>query len=152
MTHAHRKKNRVSVFNNHSLNTSAPFNNRAYLFSIKDTRQVLLERDGNVKATRWCVGCHDPVPFFTWKFDNPNMTSSTTPPRALESPARSITPSLTWTARAGIRPSQLKNALITPSHGANTPSFAKSTTSSCIYLDHWRRRVGVQDWDACHFN
>ncbi|HSQ54371.1 MAG TPA: hypothetical protein VLM40_01395, partial [Gemmata sp.] len=48
------------------------FNNPAYLFSIKETRKVALERDGKMNASRWCAGCHDTVPFFSGKFDDPN--------------------------------------------------------------------------------
>ena len=39
---------------------------------MRETRQVSLKRDGNVKAARWCAGCHDVVPFFSGAFDNPN--------------------------------------------------------------------------------
>ena len=28
--------------------------------------------DGNTQAARWCAGCHDPVPFFSGEFDDPN--------------------------------------------------------------------------------
>jgi len=36
-----------------------------------------MQRDGNVHASRWCAGCHDPVPFFSGafesdRFDDPN--------------------------------------------------------------------------------
>ena len=31
------------------------------------------ERDGDVKASRWCAGCHDVVPFFSGAFDDPNF-------------------------------------------------------------------------------
>lgn len=48
------------------------FNNPAYLASIRETREVSLKRDGNVQASRWCAGCHDPVPFFSGAFDNPH--------------------------------------------------------------------------------
>ena len=47
------------------------FNNPAYLASVKNTRDVLLERDGDVHASRFCAGCHDPVPFFSGAFDDP---------------------------------------------------------------------------------
>src|SRR6185436_18079308 len=46
------------------------FNNPAYLFSIRETRRVLLARDGNVRASRFCAGCHDPVPLFSGAFDD----------------------------------------------------------------------------------
>ncbi len=48
------------------------FNNPAYLASVRNTREVLLARDGNVHAARFCAGCHDPVPFFSGAFDNPS--------------------------------------------------------------------------------
>jgi hypothetical protein len=55
----------------HSAHRISSFNNEPYLFSVKETRQVSLERDGNVKAARWCAGCHDVVPFFSGAFDDP---------------------------------------------------------------------------------
>ncbi|MDE0960198.1 MAG: multiheme c-type cytochrome [Planctomycetota bacterium] len=48
------------------------FNNPAYLASVRQTRELLLDRDGDVHASRFCAGCHDPVPFFSGAFDNPN--------------------------------------------------------------------------------
>jgi tetratricopeptide (TPR) repeat protein len=57
----------------HSAHHFSSFNNEAYLFSVNETRQVALQRDGNVKASRWCAGCHDVVPFFAGKFDDPNF-------------------------------------------------------------------------------
>lgn len=56
----------------HSAHHFSSFNNRPYLFSVKETREVALKRDGNVKASRWCAGCHDVVPFFSGAFDDPN--------------------------------------------------------------------------------
>ncbi len=56
----------------HSVHRISSFNNPAYLASVRETRQVAFERDGNVKAARWCAGCHDPVPFFSGAFDNPD--------------------------------------------------------------------------------
>ena len=49
------------------------FNNPAYLFSIRETRALLLERDGNVTASRFCAACHDPVPLFSGAFDDPEF-------------------------------------------------------------------------------
>lgn len=57
----------------HSAHHFSSFNNEAYLFSVNETRQVALKRDGNVKSSRWCAGCHDVVPFFSGKFDDPNF-------------------------------------------------------------------------------
>jgi tetratricopeptide (TPR) repeat protein len=56
----------------HSAHKFSSFNNPAYLFSVKETREMGLKRDGNVKASRWCAGCHDPVPFFSGAFDDPD--------------------------------------------------------------------------------
>lgn len=55
----------------HSAHRFSSFNNPFYLFSVKETRDKVLERDGSVKASRWCAGCHDPVPFFSGAFDDP---------------------------------------------------------------------------------
>jgi tetratricopeptide (TPR) repeat protein len=55
----------------HSAHHFSSFNNKPYLFSVRETRQVSLKRDGNVKASRWCAGCHDVVPFFSGAFDDP---------------------------------------------------------------------------------
>ncbi len=57
----------------HSSHHFSSFNNPPYLFSVRETRQVSLKRDGNVKAARWCAGCHDVVPFFSGAFDDPNF-------------------------------------------------------------------------------
>lgn len=57
----------------HSVHHFSSFNNPAYLFSVKETRAVALARDGDVKASRWCAGCHDPVPFFSGAFDDPDF-------------------------------------------------------------------------------
>jgi tetratricopeptide (TPR) repeat protein len=62
------------IFNDHfhSAHKFSSFNNPAYLFSVRETRRVAMERDGRMNASRWCAGCHDPVPFFSGKFDDPN--------------------------------------------------------------------------------
>jgi tetratricopeptide (TPR) repeat protein len=57
----------------HSAHHFSSFNNQPYLFSVRETRQVALKRDGNVKAARWCAGCHDVVPFFSGAFDDPTF-------------------------------------------------------------------------------
>ncbi|MFM7919993.1 MAG: multiheme c-type cytochrome, partial [Planctomycetaceae bacterium] len=49
------------------------FNNPAYLASVAETREVSLKRDGNVQGSRFCAGCHDPVPFFSGAFDDPKF-------------------------------------------------------------------------------
>ena len=56
-----------------SVHRFSSFNNPAYLASVRETRQVALERDGDVQASRFCAGCHDPVPFFSGAFDDPHF-------------------------------------------------------------------------------
>jgi hypothetical protein len=57
----------------HSAHHLSSFNNKPYLFSVRETRRVSLKRDGSVKASRWCAGCHDVVPFFSGAFDDSNF-------------------------------------------------------------------------------
>ncbi len=56
-----------------SVHRFSSFNNAPYFASVSETRAVSLKRDGNVQASRWCAGCHDPVPFFSGAFDDPNF-------------------------------------------------------------------------------
>jgi len=56
----------------HSSHHFSSFNNKAYLSSVRETRKVSMERDGDARAARWCAGCHDPVPFLSGKLDDPN--------------------------------------------------------------------------------
>ncbi|MCY3858099.1 MAG: multiheme c-type cytochrome [Gammaproteobacteria bacterium] len=49
----------------------ASFNNPAYAFAVNNTRAKVLERDGDVGASRFCASCHDPVPLFSGLFDDP---------------------------------------------------------------------------------
>jgi tetratricopeptide (TPR) repeat protein/uncharacterized membrane protein SirB2 len=75
------QKCHADIYNDHfhSAHKFSSFNNPAYLFSVRETRKVALERDGNVKASRWCAGCHDPVPFFSGAFDKPNFDDEKDP-------------------------------------------------------------------------
>jgi tetratricopeptide (TPR) repeat protein len=57
----------------HSAHHFSSFNNPMYLASVRETRAVSLKRDENVSASRWCAGCHDPVPLFSGAFDDPNF-------------------------------------------------------------------------------
>ncbi len=57
----------------HSVHHLSSFNNPAYLFSVREIRKVALERDGNLQAARFCAGCHDPAPFFSGAFDDPDF-------------------------------------------------------------------------------
>ncbi len=57
----------------HSSHHFSSFNNPAYLASVRETREVSFERDGDVRGARFCAGCHDPVPFFSGAFDDPKF-------------------------------------------------------------------------------
>ncbi len=57
----------------HGAHRMSSFNNPAYRASVRETRRVALQRDGSIQASRWCAGCHDPVPFFSGQFDDPNF-------------------------------------------------------------------------------
>ena len=65
-----------------SVHRFASFNNPVYRFSVHNTREFLLQRDGNVHAARFCAGCHDPVPFFSGAFDDPEFDDATHPTAA----------------------------------------------------------------------
>ncbi len=57
----------------YSAHRFASFNNPAYLASVRETRRVTFERDGDMQAARFCAGCHDLVPFFSGAFDDPEF-------------------------------------------------------------------------------
>jgi tetratricopeptide (TPR) repeat protein len=57
----------------HSAHKFSSFNNPAYLFSVRETRKAGMDKDGTVRASRWCAGCHDPVPFLSGAFDDPKF-------------------------------------------------------------------------------
>jgi tetratricopeptide (TPR) repeat protein len=54
-----------------SVHALSSFNNPAYRASVEETRKVLLARDGDVQAARLCASCHDPVPLYSGRFDDP---------------------------------------------------------------------------------
>ncbi len=57
----------------HSVHRFSSFNNEVYEMSVLNTRKAMFERDGNVQGSRFCAGCHDPVPFFSGAFDDPKF-------------------------------------------------------------------------------
>lgn len=57
----------------YSVHRFASFNNPAYLFSVRNTREFSMRRDGTVQASRFCAGCHDLVSFFSGAFDDPDF-------------------------------------------------------------------------------
>jgi len=56
-----------------SVHHLSSFNNPAYLASVREARDVMMKRDNSVQGTRFCAGCHDPVPFFSGAFDDPKF-------------------------------------------------------------------------------
>ena len=62
-----------------SVHKFSSFNNPPYLFSVRNTRKVSLERDGDVARSRFCAGCHDPVPFFSGQFNDPDYDDVSDP-------------------------------------------------------------------------
>ena len=40
---------------------------------------MMLARDGNVDGSRWCAGCHDPVPLFSGAFDRADFDTDNDP-------------------------------------------------------------------------
>ena len=62
-----------------SMHRFSSFNNPAYRFSIEKTREDILQRDGNVAATRLCAACHDPVPLLSGAFDHPDFNADKDP-------------------------------------------------------------------------
>ncbi len=75
MMDAYCKRCHEDTYNDwfHSAHHFSSFNNEPYLFSVKELRDHLMERDGDVKASRWCAGCHDVVPFLSGAFDDPEF-------------------------------------------------------------------------------
>ncbi len=57
----------------YSAHRFSSFNNPAYSFSVQQTREKAYERSGDVQASRFCAGCHDPVVFFSGAFDDPDF-------------------------------------------------------------------------------
>jgi tetratricopeptide (TPR) repeat protein len=54
------------------------FNNPAYRFSVRETREVTTAH-GNSRGARFCAACHDPVPLFSGAFDDPAFDDETHP-------------------------------------------------------------------------
>ncbi len=53
-----------------SVHAASSFNNPVYAMSVRETRQRAFARDGGVADSRFCAGCHDPVPFFSGAFED----------------------------------------------------------------------------------
>lgn len=53
-----------------SVHAASSFNNPIYAFSVRETRERAFAREGTTKDSRFCAGCHDPVPFFSGAFED----------------------------------------------------------------------------------
>jgi tetratricopeptide (TPR) repeat protein len=62
-----------------SMHRFSSFTNPAYKFSVRETREVVYQRDGSMQASRFCAGCHDPVPLFSGRFDDPSYDMDNDP-------------------------------------------------------------------------
>jgi tetratricopeptide (TPR) repeat protein len=62
-----------------SMHRLSSFNNPVYRFSVEETRRVVLDRDSNVEAARFCAGCHDPLPLYSGAFDRPDYDPDSDP-------------------------------------------------------------------------
>jgi tetratricopeptide (TPR) repeat protein len=62
-----------------SMHRFSSFTNPAYKFSVKETREVVYKRDGSMQASRFCAACHDPVPLFSGRFDDPSYDMDNDP-------------------------------------------------------------------------
>ncbi len=61
----------IAASHEHSMHHFSSFTNPPYKFSVKETREVVYKRDGSMRASRFCAACHDPVPLFSGRFDDP---------------------------------------------------------------------------------
>ena len=58
----------------HSAHHFSSFNNPAYLASVQGNAQGRAGARRQRAGSRWCAGCHDPVPFFSAAtFDDPTL-------------------------------------------------------------------------------
>lgn len=65
-----------------SVHARSSFNNPIYAFSVRNTRQAMIDRFGSVEISRFCAGCHDPAILMTgaWSEDrwtDPHMADAT---------------------------------------------------------------------------
>lgn len=67
---------RQAQFSMHRLSS---FNNPVYRFSVEETRDTVLRRDGHVEASHFCAGCHDPVPLLSGRFSDPDYAPEQDP-------------------------------------------------------------------------
>ncbi len=57
-----------------SVHAQSSFNNPLYAFSVRNTRQAMIDRTGSVEPSRFCAGCHDPAILMTGSWEEPRWT------------------------------------------------------------------------------
>ncbi|MCB1752038.1 MAG: tetratricopeptide repeat protein [Gammaproteobacteria bacterium] len=62
-----------------SMHKFSSFNNPAYRFSVEEARDALWQRDKKLDAARLCASCHDQVPLFSGRFDDPGYDPDSDP-------------------------------------------------------------------------
>ncbi len=62
-----------------SAHRMSSFNNPAYLFSVRETREYSMRHLGNGSATRFCAGCHDLAPLFSGALDQEDFDDQKDP-------------------------------------------------------------------------
>ena len=113
----------------HSAHRFSSFNNPAYRFSVMNTRELGMQRDGNTHVSRLCAGCHDPVPLFSGAFDDPEFGDADDPLSSAGITCTSCHASPKSTVRAVTLITPLKHRNITRSLSAAT-GFCNGSTSN----------------------
>ncbi len=57
-----------------SVHARSSFNNPVYAFSVRNTRQAMIDRFGSVEISRFCAGCHDPAILMTGSWSESRWT------------------------------------------------------------------------------
>ncbi|MEE4382497.1 MAG: multiheme c-type cytochrome [Pseudomonadales bacterium] len=62
-----------------SAHRHASLTNPFYRSAVTETRRFVRARDGDVRAARFCAGCHDPLPLLAGAFDSPEFDTAEAP-------------------------------------------------------------------------
>lgn len=60
-----------------SVHAKSSFNNPLYAFSVRNTREAMIQRTGSVEPSRFCAGCHDPAILMTGSWEESRWTDPT---------------------------------------------------------------------------
>ena len=67
------------------MHAASSFNNPLYAFSVRNTRQAMLDRFDDLGPSRFCAGCHDPAILMSGSWEEDRWTD---PAMAAEAKAR----------------------------------------------------------------